>query len=348
MQTTANPLKILVVAPAWLGDTVMIEPMLAVLAREGAIIDVLAPKATQAVLSRMAQVRQSFCLPVGHGEFSFAIRKKLARELRQQQYDVAYVLPNSWKSALIPWLAKIPVRVGWRGEWRYGLLSDVRILDEQRYPLMLQRFLALAYPAKVLPSGAIPSPRLISLPETQAQILAKLGLNLDKPVLALCPGAEYGPAKQWPASHFAKVANYYMTEGWQVWVLGGPKDHAIAETILQMSGGKQAYNLAGQTSLTEVIDVLAQVNAVVTNDSGLMHVAAALARPLVAIYGSSTPDFTPPLTAQATILKPKALACSPCFARTCRFDHYRCLIETEAKQVIAALNHLLESALCPV
>lgn len=348
MQASVNPQKILVIAPAWLGDTVMIEPMLAVLAKGGAIIDVLAPKATQAVLSRMSEVRQSFCLPVGHGEFSFAVRKKLAQELRQQQYDAAYILPNSWKSALIPWLAKIPVRIGWRGEWRYGLLSDVRVLDKQRYPLMVQRFLALAYPAKVLPSGATPSPRLISLPEAQAQVLAKLGLNLNKPVLALCPGAEYGPAKQWPASHFAEVAKHYMNQGWQVWVLGGPKDKAIAETILQMSGGQDGHSLAGQTSLTEVIDVLAQVNAVVTNDSGLMHVAAALARPLVAIYGSSTPGFTPPLTAQATVLTPKDLACSPCFERTCRFGHYQCLLQTEAKQVILALNRALEPATCHV
>lgn len=345
---TGKPMKVLVVAPAWLGDTVMIQPMLAEIAKLGAVIDVLAPNATQAVLSRMAEVRQTFNLPVGHGQLLWSVRRDVARQLRQQHYDVAYILPNSWKSALIPWLARIPVRIGWRGEWRYGLLSDVRKLDKQRYPLMVERFLALAYPPRVRVTDVKPTPKLVSLPREQALVLDKLGLGLDKPVLALCPGAEYGPAKQWPASHFAGVARHYLAQGWQVWLLGGPKDKAVTDAILAASDHHEAcIDLAGKTSLTEVIDVLAQVHGVVTNDSGLMHVAAALGRPLVAIYGSSTPSFTPPLSEQSAILKPKQLACSPCFERTCRFSHYRCLTETEAKQVITALNALLEPRLCP-
>lgn len=347
--TTASgkPLTVLVVAPAWLGDTVMIQPMLAEIVKQGAIIDVLAPAATVAVLSRMPEVRQTIQLPVGHGQFHWSVRRALAKQLQQQQYDVAYILPNSWKSALIPWLAKIPVRIGWRGEWRYGLLSDVRLLNKQRYPLMVERFLALAYPARVSLPETRAIPRLVTTPAKQNEILTKLELSLDKPALALCPGAEYGPAKQWPASHFASVARHYLALGWQVWLLGGPKDVAITTTIAEGSGGA-CHNLAGKTSLTEVVDVLAQAQAVVTNDSGLMHVAAALGRPLVAVYGSSAPSFTPPLTSHAVVLQPKNLSCSPCFERTCRFGHYQCLISTEAKQVIQALDSLLEPHTCPV
>jgi heptosyltransferase-2 len=213
---------------------------------------------------------------------------------------------------------------------------------------MVERFLALAYPPRVRVVDAKPIPKLVSLPKQQALIVDKLGLTLDKPVLALCPGAEYGPAKQWPASHFAGVARYYLAQGWQVWLLGGPKDKAITAAILAGSDNHEAcIDLAGKTSLTEVIDLLAQVHGVVTNDSGLMHVAAALGRPLVAIYGSSTPNFTPPLTEHAVILKPQQLVCSPCFERTCRFGHYQCLTSTEANQVIKALGALLEPNLCP-
>ena len=338
---SGKPLTILVLAPAWLGDTVMIQPMLAELIKQNAIIDVLAPPATAPVLSRMPEVRQTITLPVGHGQFHWQVRRTLAQQIRQQHYDVAYVLPNSWKSALIPWLAKIPKRIGWRGEWRYGLLNEVRLLDKQKYPLMVERFLALAYPSRVSLPTITPTPKLVTTVSKQSDIRTKLALTLDKPVLALCPGAEYGPAKQWPAAHFASIARHYVMQGWQVWLLGGPKDVAINTSIADGSG-VECFNLAGKTSLTEVIDVLAQVQAVVTNDSGLMHVAAALGRPLVAIYGSSAPSFTPPLTPKAAILKPNHLSCSPCFERTCRFGHYQCLTSTEAKQVIAALDNLLE------
>jgi len=338
---------VLVVAPAWLGDTVMIQPLLAAIAATGAVIDVLAPSATQAVLSRMAQVRQTLNLPIGHGQFAWSIRRAVAKKIKQQRYDVAYILPNSWKSALIPWLARIPIRIGWRGEWRYGLLSDVRILDKQRYPLMVERFLALAYPPTQCLPEARPTPQLVTLPTKQRELLAKFGLSQDKPILALCPGAEYGPAKQWPAEHFASVARHYLALGWHVWLLGGPKDTAMTASI-NAAAMLGCHDLAGKTSLTDVIDLLAKAQAVVTNDSGLMHVASALERPLVAIYGSSTPDFTPPLSTKAAILKPQQLACSPCFARTCRFEHYHCLVNTQAHQVISALTALLEPQACLV
>lgn len=339
--------KVLVVAPAWVGDTVMIQPFLAELARHYRHIDVLAPKATEAVLTRMAQVKRVFVLPVGHGQFDWTTRRNMAQQLKQEGYACAYVLPNSWKSALIPWLAKIPVRVGWRGEWRYGLLSDVRVLDKQQYPLMVQRFLALAYPNHVPLPAQIPEPQLIADSRKQSALLQRLGLDLQMPLLALCPGAEYGPAKQWPSSHYAEVAAHYHTLGFQVCLLGGPKDKAMTAAI-QEASAQSCIDLAGQTSLTEVIDLLAQAHAVVTNDSGLMHIAAALQRPIVAIYGSSAPSFTPPLTTTAKVLKPHNLACSPCFERTCRFGHYQCLLQTEAKQVIAALDQLLERQVCNV
>ncbi len=309
-------------------------------------IDVLAPDWSRPILERMPEVRNALSFPLGHGVLELATRRKIGKSLAGQ-YDQAILLPNSLKSALVPFFAGIPKRTGWKGEMRYGLLNDVRNLDKQRLPLMIERFMALAYePDAALPKP-YPQPRLVIDNASREAALAKFGLSLDRPVLALCPGAEFGEAKRWPAEHYAKVAELKIRAGWQVWLFGSKNDHPGCEEIrARLIPGlrEESVNLAGETSLAEAIDLLSCAGAVVSNDSGLMHVAAALNRPLVAVYGSTSPQFTPPLADQVEIVR-LGLECSPCFERTCRFGHYDCLRELKPRPVIEALQRLVADPL---
>lgn len=336
-------MNILIVGPSWVGDMVMAQTLFVCLKQRhpGCHIDVLAPEWSRPILERMPEVRQALSFPLGHGVLDLATRRKVAQGLRGQ-YEQAILLPNSLKSALVPFLAGIPKRTGWRGEMRFGLLNDMRKLDRQRYPLMIERFMALAYePDAELPK---PYPRpSLQIDETRRlAALSKFGLELDRPVLALCPGAEFGEAKRWPSEHYAAVAEAKIRAGWQVWLFGSKNDHPVGEAIRgELIPGLQeeAVNLAGETNLAEAIDLMSCATAVVSNDSGLMHVAAALNRPLVAVYGSTSPQFTPPLAEQVEIVR-LGLECSPCFERTCRFGHYNCLRDLRPQPVLDALQRL--------
>ena len=257
------------------------------------------------------------------------------------------MLPNSLKSALVPWSAKIPRRTGWRGEMRYGLLNDVRKLDKDAHPLMVQRFVALALspdaPAPKL--DAITAPHLEVSEDSLQQAMAAHGLNTQRPVLGLCPGAEFGPAKRWPEHHYAAVAQHWIDHGGQVWIFGSGKDQPVADAIVETldnGASEHAVVLAGNTSLEQAVDLLSATTAVVSNDSGLMHIAAALKRPLVAVYGSTSPGFTPPLGDRVAVVR-LGLACSPCFERECPLGHLNCLRQLPPSQVIDALQQL-ESA----
>ncbi len=337
-------MRILIVGPSWVGDMVMAQTLFACLKRlhPDCRIDVLAPDWSRPLLERMPEVSEALSLPLGHGAFELATRRRIGRSLKGR-YDRAILLPNSLKSALIPFFAGIPTRTGWRGEMRYGLLNDLRALDKQRYPLMIERFMALAYPPGAELPQPYPRPSLRIEAASRDAALAAFGLSLDRPVLALCPGAEFGEAKRWPAEHYAKVAELKVRAGWQVWVFGSKNDHPVGEDIrgrLIPGLREEVTNLAGQTSLAQAIDLLACAGAVVSNDSGLMHVAAALDRPLVAVYGSTSPLFTPPLASQVEIVR-LGLDCSPCFDRTCRFGHYDCLRQLKPRPVMDALDRLV-------
>ncbi len=335
--------KILIVAPAWIGDAVMAEPLYRRLHElyPGLTLDVLAPAWTRAVHDRMAVVNETIVNPFGHGELRLRDRWQLGRDLKARGYDQAIVLPNSLKSALPLFLAGIPKRTGWVGEMRYGLLNDARKLDKVAIPRMVERFSALAEPRGTLPATA-PHPRLTIDEAARAAALAKHGLNRDTPIVAFCPGAEYGPAKRWPAQHVAALANRLSAQGVQVWIFGSGKDGEIADQIAALAPA--AINLCGKTSLAEAIDLLSCATAAVTNDSGLMHVAAALGRPLVAVYGSSSPKFTPPLSDTARIVSLE-LECSPCFERTCPYQHMKCLNDLGPERVEAALVDLVPDLL---
>ncbi|ODN43558.1 lipopolysaccharide heptosyltransferase II [Piscirickettsia litoralis] len=305
----------------------------------GVNIDVLAPDWTFALLARMPEVREAISAPFAHGQFAFKERIRLGKVLQKKRYDQAIVLPNSWKSALVPWAANIPQRTGWLGEFRYGLLNDARKLDKEKCPLMVQRMVALAYPkgAKILPAMC-PNPELIAADKNVEMALAKLKLEpQSRPVLALSPGAEFGPSKKWPTDYFAKVALEKIHAGWQVWLFGSKKDETVAKEVLAKA--PECINLVGKTNLEEAVDLLSVAAQVVSNDSGLMHIAASLGKPTVAIYGSTDPGFTPPLGKKVTVLE-KELECRPCFKRECPLEHHHCMQYIKPDEVLRALDQL--------
>jgi heptosyltransferase-2 len=327
-------MKILVVAPSWIGDTILAQPLLTLLKQRdpAARIEVLAADWSAPLLARMAEVDAVITNPFRHGEFNFGARRALGRRLAGADFSAAYVLPNAWKSALVPFFAGIPRRIGYQGESRYLLLNERHRLDTDRHPQLVQRYAALAGPLPVV----MPSPHLSSTTDQQQAARRALDLPLDAAPVIFCPGAEYGPAKRWPALHFAALARLVATPQDPVWLIGSDKDTVVGDEIAAAADGA-ALNLCGRSTLEQAIDLIAAARCVVSNDSGLMHVAAALERPLVALYGSSSPGYTPPLSPQATIVS-RNLSCSPCFKRECPLGHFDCMNGILPQQVAAMLR----------
>lgn len=306
--------------------------------RPGCHISVLAADWTFPLLDRMPEVDETLRNPFAHGQLRLLDRWRLGRSLRGR-FDEVIVLPNSYKSALVPWFAHIPKRTGFVGEARYGLLNDARVFVPGELPQMVERFALLAESRQASLPRPVPQPRLSIHAATRQAALSRNALNLARPIAAFCPGAEYGPAKRWPARHFAALARRLVADGYQVWLFGSERDKPDT-TPVSTPPHPHIVDLAGKTSLAEAIDLLSLAQVVVTNDSGLMHVAAALQRPLVAIYGSSSPEFTPPLSDTAEIVS-LDLECSPCFERICPLGHLDCLEKLLPDQVEAAIRHVL-------
>ncbi len=334
--------KILVIAPSWVGDCMLMQPMLMRLKQRhpGCRIDVLAPPWTEKLLRQMPEVGEVVINPFPHGALQLGARYRLGRELRAGSYDQAVILPNSLKSALVPFFANIPLRTGFVGEMRYGLLNDARKLDKQKLPLMVERFAQLAEDAHGEIPRPLANPHLSVSTEQRDTALRKLGLTLDKPVAVFCPGAEYGPAKRWPVAYYAEIAQRLTAQGYEVWLVGSPKDKEVGDNIVAL-GNPGCRNLCGRTDLADAISLLSCARLVVSNDSGLMHIAAALDRPMVAIFGSSSPQFTPPLSDKARILK-LDLACSPCFKRECPLGHFECMVKLTPERVWNEIQSLTE------
>ena len=331
--------RILIAGPAWVGDMVMAQSLFKVLRAQSpqAKIDVVAPPWSEPLLARMPEVRRAVPLHVGHGELKLGERLRTGRSLRGERYTHAIVMPRSLKAALVPFFASIPLRTGFRGEMRYGLLNDVRRLDKAQLDQTVKRFMALG-----LPRGAeLPEPPYPSL-EIDAQNRERFAGRLDagqRDVVALMPGAAYGPAKCWPLDYFGELAAALAHHGTAVVVLGSKGEHAVGEQIRQ-AGGDGVFNLCGETRLEETVDILSLARAAVTNDSGLMHVAAAAGTHVIAIYGSSSAAFTPPLTASKTIVS-LGLDCSPCFERECPLGHLRCLREITPADMLIHVQSVL-------
>ncbi len=330
--------SVLIIGPSWVGDMVMMQSLCITLKQQNpnTIIDVVAPTWSLPILERMREVRDAIALDLQHGELGLGKRWQLGRMLSQKGYNRAIVIPRSLKSALVPFFAGIPKRRGYLGEMRYLLLNDIKKLDKGVLTQTVQRYVALSHNGDDRVAPSIPFPELRVSEKGRDNLVKKFGLG-DGNIVALLPGAEYGPAKQWPLEHFAEVGAELCRRGKQVVVMGSDKDHADGEKITSLADG-EILNLCGETSLEEAVDLLSLCDLAITNDSGLMHLAAAVGVEMVAIYGSSTPDYTPPLTERASIFY-RQLECSPCFERECRFGHAKCLAEITPQQVLALIHH---------
>ncbi len=364
--------KILVVGPSWVGDMVMAQSLFIALKyiHPGCRIDVLAPSWTLSLLERMPEVTKAIAMPLPRGKFGLIERIKLGLSLRSEGYDQAILLPNSWKSAIPTFFANIPVRTGYIGECRWGLLNDARKLDKKLLTKTVERFIALGLPVDAPMLPVYPNPVITISKDRQQIVLDKFKLTSsvaapapgrstaytpsvaiagsvpDRPaaytpslaikILALCPGAEYGPAKRWPAEYYAEVARHKIDQGWQVWLFGSDKDKAVAAQINKACSGF-CTDFTGRTSVAEAVDLMSLANTVVTNDSGLMHVAAALDKKIIALYGSSDPGFTPPLSDKAEVLSLN-LSCAPCFKRECPLGHTHCLTGITPDRVLELIT----------
>jgi heptosyltransferase-2 len=346
-------MKILVIGPSWVGDMMMSQSLYRTLKAEypSAEIDVMAPAWCRPLLARMPEVSQALAMPLGHGALGLGERRRLGHSLRAKGYDRAYVLPNSFKSALVPFFANVPQRTGWRGEMRYGLLNDIRVLDKAAFPLMVQRYVALAYDKQRIQRAAdLPQlqlwPQLQVSDEEIAETTSAFNLTDHRPIIGFCPGAEFGPAKRWPHYHYAALAQMLIDQGYQIALFGSAKDHDAGEQIraaLAEESRDFCRNLAGETQLEQAVILLASCQVVVSNDSGLMHVAAALNKPLIALYGPSSPDFTPPLSDKAKVIR-----LISGYHKVRKGDagqgYHQSLIDIQPQQVLDALTPLLAAS----
>ena len=310
----------------------MAHTLVQLLARRFDELYLVAPKATLPVAQRMAEIDQVVQIDIGHGTLGLGARWRLGREIAKYGCGTAFVLPNSWKSALLPLMAGVPRRIGWHGEVRFGLLTDRRC-DSESYPLMIERFMALADPDGALPDQPYPEPSLSVDLKNRAGCLSRLDLNTDG-IVALCPGAEFGAAKKWPAPAYAELAEALIAKGKTIWLMGSPADAADCEKIAERVPGVR--NLAGRTSLLDAIDLLSICEQIVSNDSGLMHIGCALGIPTMGIFGSTSPGFTPPLGEHAQVAEID-LACRPCFQRQCPLSHLNCLRRLTPAEVLSKL-----------
>lgn len=316
--------RALVIAPQWIGDAVMTEPLLRRLHARGERLTVGALPWVVPVYQAMPQVTEVIEFPFAHGGLQLRGRRQLARQVHGK-FDVAYICPNSLKSALLPFLAGIPKRVGYLGEARVGLLTH-RLKNPAKgaRPPMVAFYSALSGESDVTHDR----PHLHLASAEVDATLAALGLRRGG-YCVLAPGAEYGPAKRWPTGHFAALADQLALP---VVLLGAAKEADICTEITQSCATTNIVNLAGKTTLAQALSVISATKIMVSNDSGLMHVGAGFGVPQVAIFGSSSPLHTPPLNDAAQVLWLKTdpayqppLDCAPCFERACPLGHTRCL-----------------------
>ncbi len=362
--------RILIVSPAWLGDIIMSQSLLKTLKKQDpdCHITVYAPAYAHVIIERMSEVDEIIENPFAHGTLNLKARYAEGQKLKAMGFDKAYILPNSLKSALPPFFAAIKERIGLKGESRYLLLNKMR-KDKNAFKRMTARYVALAYvdDKSVIGDASLPAfdyPQL-QLKPPSPDLLDRLGLNLDRPLLVLGCGANYGPAKLWPAEYFARVSVHFIKQGWTVLAPGSPKDKPTTELIAQhiqaLADADRAKNsnsststdgldefdylahykdIAGMTSLTEVLDLIGASSAAVCNDSGLMHTVAAANVPQVCIFGSTSTGYTPPLSDIAQCVE-STQPCHPCFKRTCKFETYACLKELTPELVIEKLTSVI-------
>jgi heptosyltransferase-2 len=332
----ANPQRILVIGPSWIGDMIMAQSLFMRLRARlpHAQIDVLAPRATGQLTTRMPEVNAAIDLPIGHREFALSARRRTAASLRERGYDQVIVLQRSVKAALVPWLAGIGQRTGYRGEMRYGLINDTRTLDKARYPRKVEHYalLGLAQDGDAL--GELALPKLAIDHEQRDALVAEHALDTTRAAIGFAPGAAFGGAKQWPATHYARLAAELDARGIATWIFGSAADREPAAQIAA-AAPKHGVNLCERTSLIDIADIASLTRAVVGNDTGVMHLAAATAPRVLGLYGSTDPDYAPPL-APAEARFWLGLACSPCRERQCPLGHTACMRDIPVADVLRA------------
>ncbi len=301
-------MKILVVGPSWVGDSVMAQTLYKRIKKElpSSQIDVMSPHWSLALLERMPEVCKKIVSPFSHGETKLFERYRLGQGLKKENYDRAIILTNSLKSSLIPYFARIGIRTGWLGEFRYGLINDIRSSKKLKKSLMVEKFAALSLYEENYSIENLTFPELEINFANQRNFLEEFSIDYSKNTMAICPGAEFGPSKRWPAEYYAEIAKFYVNKGWNVLCIGSKNDEDIGMGIGSLNNlrnNESFINLTGKTSLQDAIDILAFTEKVVTNDSGLMHISAAVKTPLVALYGPSSPEYTPPLISKKKILR---------------------------------------------
>lgn len=327
--------SILVIGPRWVGDMVMAQSLFIALRQihPGAVIDVMAPAWAAPLVGRMPEVRTRIDAPFSRKKLEFGLRRRIGRSLKDR-YDQAFVMQGSWKSALVPFFAGIPRRTGHRREMRYGLINDIVPLPDLLKRKTAQAFFGLAQ------GGTFQPPQLAIDKDNQVALLARHSLP-EKQFVALMPGAEFGPAKRWPSEKYAALARKMMEDGLQVALFGSANDRPVTGEIADLAPG--AVDLAGATRLEDAIDLIAAARLAVSNDSGLMHIAAAVGTPVVAVYGSTSPENTPPLTDRRDLVW-LHLDCSPCHQRVCPLGHLDCLNKLDVDRVLAAARKLMRAA----
>lgn len=342
--------RILIIAPNWIGDAVMSQPLLANLKimYPHCQIDVLATPWVAPIYRACAEVHHVIEAKLEHKQLQLGFRKQLAAQLKASQYEACFVLPNSLKSALIPWLANIPRRIGYRGEMRFGLIN-VALDNPSKIdrPPMADHYLALSTvldQSRKIDAGKPADPKLNVSTAAKQSVSAKLHSAAidEKSIYVFCPGAEYGVTKRWPTDHFAKLAQQLIANEphAHVILLGSKSDHALGERIqMQTNNPSHIHNWCGNTSLDEAIALIGMSKALISNDSGLMHIGAALKVPQVAIFGSSDPHHTPPLSDKAQVLW-LSLPCSPCHKRECPLGHLKCLKDISPENVLNGIQSL--------
>lgn len=304
-------MKILIIGPSWIGDMMMSHSLYRLLKNQyfNIKIDVLAQQWCHKILYLMPEVNKVIILPLNHGEISLRKRYIIGKNLKKVGYDIAYILPNSFKSALIPFFAEIKQRIGWRGEMRYGLINDLRKLNTKKLPLMVDRYLALAdrnFISGVKNDKLFFPPKIAINHFTQNKIKQKFNIVNHNLMIGFCYGAENNLSKCWPHYHYASLAKLLISDGYQIIFLGSNKDLIQSKKIFSLFNDiekKHCINLSGKTDLIEVSTLISNCNAIVSNDSGLMHIAAALNVPLIALYGPTSPSFTPPITKKAIVIQ---------------------------------------------
>ena len=335
-------MKILIVGPSWVGDAVMAQSLYKIIkSRNDHQIDVLSPEWSVGILQRMEEVSEVIISPFKHGELNLQERRSLGKRLRERDYDKSIILTNSFKSSLVPYFANIPTRVGWLGEFRYGFINDIRKFNKHESMLMIERFALLE--SNSFEAEKIPRPSLSVDGDNVEALLFAHGIDEERPTIALCPGAEFGPAKRWPSYYYSEITDDYLSKGWNVIILGSSKDSKVALDIknhLSIAPHKNLFDLTGKTTLPDAVDILSMTDIVLTNDSGLMHIAAAVEAPLVALYGPSSPEFTPPLGKKFKVIR-KESGYEKVRIGNVKEGYHPSLISIKPREVLEELSSLI-------